>query len=112
MSKKAKPKKSKKSPVSVRASLLQALIEGPGYGIELADRVEGRTSIRIPQGSLYPSLWDLEREGLVTCYETDPLPERGGRPRKYYELTAEGLRRAREEREVAFRLFQLVPEAS
>jgi PadR family transcriptional regulator PadR len=47
----------------------------------------------------------LEEEGLVTSYETEPLPERGGRPRKYYELTAGGLREAREERVLGRLLF-------
>ena len=98
----SKTKRKDRGPVTTRAALLQALIEGPGYGLELTRRVKKRTQgkMEIGQGRLYPTLWDLQEEGLVTCYETDPLPERGGRPRKYYELTAEGLRKAREEEEV------------
>jgi PadR family transcriptional regulator, regulatory protein PadR len=107
-----KRKKKLKDPVTPRVALLQALIEGEGYGLELAERVKERTggALEIGQGSLYPALWDLERDGLVTSRETEPLPERGGRPRKYYHLTAEGLRRAREEKEVMGRLLQLVGE--
>jgi PadR family transcriptional regulator PadR len=53
----------------------------------------------------------MEAEGLIKSFETEPLPERGGRPRKYYELTAEGLRRAREEASVVSGLYGLsVPE--
>lgn len=104
-------KKKDRGPVSTRAALLQALIDGPGYGLELTKRVKERTKGKmvIGQGRLYPTLWDLQEDGLVTCYETDPVPERGGRPRKYYELTAEGLRSAREEQVVGFLLFG-VPE--
>lgn len=91
-----------RDPVTVRAALLRALIGGPGYGMELANRVRKWTKdgMVIGQGSLYPALWDLEEEGLVTSWEGQPRAERGGRPRKYYQLTAEGLRQAREEQEV------------
>ena len=103
----------KREPVSVRAALLQSLIEGPGYGLELIKRVKDQTEGRmvIGQGALYPTLWDLQEEGLVTCYETDPMPERGGRPRKYYELTADGLRSAREEQILGRLLFGVRREA-
>ena len=87
------------SPVTPRFALLQALISGPGFGLELAERVEERTGgkVKLHQGSLYPSLRALEREGLVESYKGETVPARGGRPRKYYRLTAEGQRAAREE---------------
>ncbi len=97
--------------VAAKSALLQALVEGPGYGLELIDRVKDRTSgdVRLGQGSVYPALRSLEVEGLVRSYEGPPLPERGGRPRVYYELTGEGLRAAREQRRAAAGLFMLTP---
>ena len=88
--------------LNLRTALLQVLIDGPGYGLELAGRVEDRSrgAVSPGQGALYPALRTLERAGLVRSWESDPLPERGGRPRRYYELTAEGRRAAREERKV------------
>jgi PadR family transcriptional regulator, regulatory protein PadR len=83
-----------------RTALLQALISGPGYGLELAERVRDRSQgkMSLGQGTLYPALRALEREGLVRSWEADPTPERGGRPRVYYELTAKGAKAAQEER--------------
>lgn len=77
--------------------LLEALLrtEGlKGYGLQLAEEVSKATrgSVVLSQGALYPELRDMERDGLVTSYEADPLPERGFRPRRYYRLTDEGLR--------------------
>jgi PadR family transcriptional regulator PadR len=82
-----------------RTALLQALISGPGYGLDLADRVRERSQgkIVLRQGTLYPALRNLEREGLVRSWEADPAPDRGGRPRVYYELTAEGTKAAQSE---------------
>lgn len=94
-------------PVNAKAALLQALISGPGYGLELIERVAKKTEgkIALHEGSVYPALRALEREGLVRSYGGDPLPERGGRPRRYYELTAEGSRAAAQQQTAALRLF-------
>ena len=49
---------------------------------------------RLPSGTLYPMLARLEDQKLVTsAWET---PQAGGeRPRRYYQLTGEGIRVAR-----------------
>jgi PadR family transcriptional regulator, regulatory protein PadR len=51
---------------------------------------------RLPSGTLYPMLARLQDQGLVTS-EWEPLrDDAGGRPpRKYYQLTGEGIRVAR-----------------
>lgn len=51
---------------------------------------------RLPSGTLYPMLARLHDQGLVTS-EWEPAPdEASGRPpRKYYQLTSEGIRAAR-----------------
>lgn len=98
------------SPISAKTALLQALISGDGYGLDLIERVKTRTNgeVSLNQGSVYPALRDLEREGLVKSYEGEPLPERGGRPRRYYKLTALGQRSARDQGRTLASFF-LVP---
>lgn len=88
------------NPLTYRAALLAALMnskEHKGYGLELIELVATRTKgeIKLSQATVYPELRNMERDGLVKSYEADPLPERGGRPRRYYQLTAEGHRAAR-----------------
>lgn len=96
--------------VSARAALLQALIRGDSFGLELIERVRDATNgaLVLNQGSVYPALRDLEREGLLESYAGPPLPERGGRPRIYYKLTALGQRAALEDREQVAGLFGLL----
>lgn len=98
--------------VSVRAALLQALVRGPGYGLDLIERVKTQTGGKfvLGQGSVYPALRELEREGLLESYEGDPVPERGGRPRRYYRLNAAGAKAATEQRDAVMGLFRPVPE--
>jgi PadR family transcriptional regulator PadR len=95
------------SPISARAALLQALAEKKGYGLDLIDRVSAATKgrVKLHQGNTYPALRSLESEGLLVSHEAEPDKLRGGRPRRYYELTARGEKEAHEDREIVSALF-------
>ena len=79
-------------------SAIVALIEagGESYGVPLHERVselEGRdTSI----GAVYAALHRLTDKGLVTARLGESSHERGGRAKRYFQLTAEGYSAARE----------------
>jgi PadR family transcriptional regulator, regulatory protein PadR len=60
----------------------------PRYGYDLMK------AARLPSGTLYPLLARLERQKLVASAWETPEQE-GQRPRKYYQLTGEGIRVAR-----------------
>lgn len=85
--------------IDIKAAALQVLVSGESYGLEIIERI-GKSTKGVmfpPQGRVYPALRELEAEGLLESYEGPPLPERGGRPRRYYRITAEGKRVAREQ---------------
>lgn len=96
-------------PVNAAAALLQALSDGPSYGLELIERVEQRTDGRLQllHGSVYPALRSLERAGLVRSFRSEKVPETAGRPRRYYELTAQGEEAVAGQRELVSGLFGL-----
>jgi DNA-binding PadR family transcriptional regulator len=66
------------------------------------DRVAGR---RIARGALYTALERLEQKGCLRSAMGEPLPERGGRARRYFAVTASGLRALRESRRVLLGLW-------
>jgi PadR family transcriptional regulator, regulatory protein PadR len=71
--------------------VLGAFLVDPGvprYGYDLMK------AARLPSGTLYPLLARLEHQELVASAWETPQQE-GQRPRKYYHLTAEGIRIAR-----------------
>ena len=43
-------------------------------------------------GSVYVTLDRLEAKGYVSSKLTEPLPERGGQPKRFYHMKAEGIR--------------------
>src|SRR5271167_4291440 len=69
--------------------LLTVMDEGPAYGYEMTKRLRARGLSIVGEGSIYPLLGRLERDGLV---ETRRAASEGGPPRKYYSLSGEGKR--------------------
>lgn len=100
------------SPITAKAALLQALVSGPGYGLDLIQRIQTSTGGRLTlaQGSVYPALKALEWDGLAESYDGTPTPERGGRPRRYFKLSVRGVQVAAEHRAIVSEVFHLVPE--
>lgn len=80
--------------ISARTMILWALMEGEAFGLEVRERIEKRGA-QVPEGTLYPTLRRLEREGLLRARDAAGPAARGGRPRVYYKLTADGARAAR-----------------
>jgi PadR family transcriptional regulator PadR len=69
--------------------VLSVLGREPLYGYEIAKEIRERTGglLHLKEGSLYPSLHWMEREGFLSPKWVDA--ERGPR-RKYYHLTRKG----------------------
>jgi PadR family transcriptional regulator len=69
--------------------LLAVVAEEPAYGYEMTKRLRTRGLSIVGEGSIYPLLGRLERDGLVDTYRA---ASDGGPPRKYYRLSALGRR--------------------
>jgi PadR family transcriptional regulator, regulatory protein PadR len=61
----------------------------PAYGYEMTRRLRARGLSIVGEGSIYPLLGRLEREGLVETYRA---ASNGGPPRKYYRASRAGRR--------------------
>ena len=75
------------------------------YGVPISDEIEARTGRRATLGSIYATLERLEMKGLVSSEMGEPTAERGGRAKKYFRITAKGLRETRETRRALKRLW-------
>jgi len=65
-----------------------------GYGVLLRILQISKQALQIPQGSLYPALYRLEHQGLITAEWGESENKRKA---KYYRLTAAGRRRLKDE---------------
>src|SRR5215472_14317942 len=76
--------------------ILKVLSLEPKHGWAIAARIRqiSREQLQVQQGSLYPALYRLERQGWITA---DWRVSETGRDAKYYSLTRAGRKRLEEE---------------
>jgi len=87
--------------------ILKALTLGPQHGWAISERLHqvSRTTLQIPQGSLYPALHRLERRGWIEAHwDTSDNNRRA----KFYELTRTGRSQLKTEAEEWRRLTAAV----
>src|SRR5262245_47703226 len=66
------------------------------YGVTVRQTIADSTGRDITLGTVYKTLWRLEQKKFVSSWIADPTPERGGRRKKMYQLTALGNRALRQ----------------
>lgn len=62
------------------------------YGVSIREEIASCTKRDPAPGAIYTTLDRLEKKGMVGSSAGDPTPERGGRQKRYYRVTAEGVR--------------------
>jgi PadR family transcriptional regulator PadR len=87
--------------------LMSAIVQhdNSAYGSIIFDTAtELARPVKVSYGSLYPTLERLERQGFLRSSFSDPIPERGGRSRRYFSVTAAGRKAMRHSGLLATRL--------
>jgi PadR family transcriptional regulator PadR len=80
------------------------------YGVPIATEIESRTNREVVIGSVYAALERLEEKGFVKSELGEATPERGGRAKRYFVVTAKGLREVRETQRALVALWKGLPE--
>jgi PadR family transcriptional regulator, regulatory protein PadR len=66
-------------------------LRGDAYGVTIRRDIAERMGKDVSFGAIYTTLSRLERDGLMRSREGDPTPKRGGRAKRFYELTGHGI---------------------
>lgn len=61
------------------------------YGVTVRHEIEARTRREVSIGAIYATLDRLEEKGYVKSRLGEPTPERGGRSKRFYHVTAKGV---------------------
>lgn len=79
--------------------LLAALrVKGEVYGVPIVEEIERRTGRSVSPAAVYVTLRRLEEKGLVTSWLSEPVAERGGKPRRCVKVKPAGVKLLRESR--------------
>lgn len=79
------------------------------YGVPLARELTVTRGRNVAIGSVYAALDRLEDKGLIASTLGEATPERGGRAKRYFRITDQGLRSIHETREVLNNLWSSLP---
>lgn len=80
-------------------------LEDEAYANPIGEMLVTSAGRRIARGALYTALERLEVKGFLRSTMGDPLPERGGRARRYFTVTAPGRRALSHSRRVLLGLW-------
>jgi PadR family transcriptional regulator PadR len=80
------------------------------YGVPISHEIENRTGREASLGSVYASLERLEDKGFVHSRLGERTAERGGRAKRYFGITAQGLRAVRDSQRALTALWHGLPQ--
>jgi PadR family transcriptional regulator, regulatory protein PadR len=92
--------------------LLLAVIhlDDEAYGVPISRELERHRGKGVSVGSVYAAMERLEVKGFVSSTLGDPTPERGGKAKRFFRITREGLRQVHETRRVLTKLWETIPD--
>ena len=86
-----------------------AMAETPSV-VPIQQYLERVTARRVSLGAVYAGLDRLERKGLVTSSFGESTPVRGGKRKRVFEATRQGLRTAQTVRRVRDAIWKVIEE--
>jgi DNA-binding PadR family transcriptional regulator len=81
------------------------------YAVTIRQEIGEFSRRTVSLAAIYASLERLDRRKVVEAWLSDPVPERGGRARRHYRLTARGRDLVRRERDTALAMWSGVTVA-
>ena len=79
------------------------------YGVPIANAIAETTGKRVILASVYNTLERLEEKGFVSSAIGQPTSERGGRAKRYYAITAAGMREVKAAKKALTVLWRGIP---
>lgn len=80
------------------------------YGVPICHEIEKRSGREAALGSVYAALERLEEKGLVTSRLGESTAVRGGRAKRFFRVTVQGVRSVRQTQRVLESLWRGLPE--
>ena len=84
-------------------------LDPQAYGVTIRAAVEELLGKSVSVGAVYVPLDRLAERGYLAASYSDPTPERGGRRKKYFKLTQEGLKILQETKSLNDALWENIP---
>ena len=80
-------------------------LDDNAYGVPISTEIENTTGRSIALASVYAALERLESRGWVSSRVGEATAERGGRAKRYFRVTAKGVREARDAKRALVKMW-------
>jgi DNA-binding PadR family transcriptional regulator len=80
------------------------------YAVPLQQFIEENTGRAVSIGAVYSALSRLEEKGYVRSSMSEAIAARGGKARRLYEVTAQGMRTMKDLHQVRLRMWRAITE--
>jgi len=91
--------------------LIVASLEDDAYGVKITHEIIQQTSRTVRLNQVHASLHRLEEKGMIVSKMGDPTPERGGRRKRIFTVTAYGRQTLNEMKTLRAHLWNLLPSS-
>ncbi len=92
--------------------LIVGSLDQNAYSISIKNELKERTKRNPSIGALHSALNRLEKKGFIQSHEGGATSERGGRRKRFYQITAFGLKALDQSYELRSSLYQTLPKTS
>ncbi|HAS47310.1 MAG TPA: PadR family transcriptional regulator [Microscillaceae bacterium] len=90
--------------------LTVGVLYNEAYGVSIKKEIEDRLDRKVSVGALQSALKRLEQKGYLSSKEGESNAKRGGRPKRYFTITASGKRAIEDTRDMRNQLYDAIPK--
>lgn len=91
--------------------LIVAMLQENAYGVTITHEIVRQTSRPVRLNQVHASLHRLEEKGMIRSKMGDPTPQRGGRRKRIFSITAYGSQTLSDIQTLRTNLWDLVPSS-
>ena len=89
--------------------LVILVLDENAYGVSIQEEIEKRTNRQLSRGALHTALTRLSDKGFITSSYGGATKKRGGRRKRFYQVTNLGKQAIQEARRIREELWSLIP---
>lgn len=82
------------------------------YGVTIRNQIKAATGKTWAYGALFVMLCRLEKKGFLTSHFTDPSSQRGGKSKRIFQLSPQGIKALKEVRQAQESVWAGIEELS
>ena len=85
------------------------VLDDNAYGVTIKREIKDRVNRSISRGALHTALTRLEEKGFIKSWQGEANEERGGRKKRYYEVSNKGVSTLQDSKDIRDQLWNEAP---